>query len=106
MSEPRITLLTKPGCHLCDEARVVIERVCASVNSPLANRAWSARIANDSPSAPWLAATFSMSSNRACWRATGMTGSTIRPGRRRKPEPCQHRPVLSATGTQGTLSSL
>jgi hypothetical protein len=25
--EPRITLLSKPGCHLCDEARVVIERV-------------------------------------------------------------------------------
>lgn len=24
---PRITLLTKPGCHLCDPARVVIERV-------------------------------------------------------------------------------
>ncbi len=24
---PRITLISKPGCHLCDEARVVIERV-------------------------------------------------------------------------------
>ena len=24
---PRITLLGKPGCHLCDDARVVIERV-------------------------------------------------------------------------------
>ncbi|MQA84878.1 MAG: glutaredoxin family protein [Streptosporangiales bacterium] len=23
----RITLLSKPGCHLCDEARAVIERV-------------------------------------------------------------------------------
>lgn len=23
----RITLLAKPGCHLCDEARAVIERV-------------------------------------------------------------------------------
>lgn len=30
MSEPvRITLLGKPGCHLCDDARVVIERVAA-----------------------------------------------------------------------------
>jgi len=27
--EPRITLLSKPGCHLCDEARAVIERVAA-----------------------------------------------------------------------------
>jgi hypothetical protein len=24
---PRITLLTRPGCHLCDEARAVIVRV-------------------------------------------------------------------------------
>lgn len=29
--EPRITLLAKPGCHLCDEARTVIERVAADV---------------------------------------------------------------------------
>ncbi|TWE06905.1 glutaredoxin family protein [Rudaeicoccus suwonensis] len=26
---PRITLIGKPGCHLCDDARVVIERVAA-----------------------------------------------------------------------------
>lgn len=25
----RITLYSRPGCHLCDEARTVIERVCA-----------------------------------------------------------------------------
>ena len=25
----RITLYGRPGCHLCDEARAVIERVCA-----------------------------------------------------------------------------
>lgn len=24
---PRITLISRPGCHLCDEARGVIERV-------------------------------------------------------------------------------
>jgi len=27
MLEPRITLIGKPGCHLCDEARDVISRV-------------------------------------------------------------------------------
>lgn len=27
----RITLLSRPGCHLCDEARAVIERVCADL---------------------------------------------------------------------------
>ena len=27
----RITLYSRPGCHLCDDARVVIERVCADL---------------------------------------------------------------------------
>jgi Glutaredoxin-like domain (DUF836) len=27
----RITLLGRPGCHLCDDARAVIERVAADV---------------------------------------------------------------------------
>jgi glutaredoxin len=26
---PRITLYSRPGCHLCDQARAVIEEVCA-----------------------------------------------------------------------------
>ncbi|KQO82328.1 MULTISPECIES: glutaredoxin family protein [unclassified Frigoribacterium] len=29
MTAPRITLLTKPGCHLCDEARGVLDGVLA-----------------------------------------------------------------------------
>lgn len=27
----RVTLYTRPGCHLCDEARAVIETVCAEL---------------------------------------------------------------------------
>jgi hypothetical protein len=27
----RVQLVGKPGCHLCDQARVVIERVCADL---------------------------------------------------------------------------
>ena len=27
----RVTLYGKPGCHLCDDARVVVARVCAEV---------------------------------------------------------------------------
>lgn len=27
----RITLYGRPGCHLCDEARLVIEAVCAQL---------------------------------------------------------------------------
>jgi len=29
----RITLYSRPGCHLCDEARVVIERVCLALGT-------------------------------------------------------------------------
>ena len=29
MAEPRITLLTKPGCHLCDDARTALAEVLA-----------------------------------------------------------------------------
>ena len=29
----RVTLYAKPGCHLCDEAREVIARVCADVGT-------------------------------------------------------------------------
>lgn len=28
MSAPRVTLYTRPGCHLCDDARAVVARVC------------------------------------------------------------------------------
>ncbi len=27
----RVTLYSKPGCHLCDDARAVIEAVCADL---------------------------------------------------------------------------
>ncbi|WP_394431757.1 glutaredoxin family protein [Streptomyces sp. SGAir0957] len=28
-----VTLIRKPGCHLCDDAQVVIEKVCAEVGA-------------------------------------------------------------------------
>ncbi|MBW1602637.1 glutaredoxin family protein [Streptomyces sp. JJ66] len=28
-----VTLIGKPGCHLCDDARAVIERVCAQTGA-------------------------------------------------------------------------
>jgi glutaredoxin len=28
---PRVTLIGKPGCHLCDDARAVVERVAAEL---------------------------------------------------------------------------
>ncbi len=31
MADPRITLLGRPGCHLCDDAREVISRVAADL---------------------------------------------------------------------------
>jgi hypothetical protein len=39
-----ITLLSRPGCHLCQEARVVIERVAAELGV-----AWSERDITQSP---------------------------------------------------------
>jgi len=41
---PRITLIGKPGCHLCDDARVVIERVAADLGV-----GWSERSVLDDP---------------------------------------------------------
>ena len=31
MITPRVTLYTRPGCHLCDDARLVIEAVCTEL---------------------------------------------------------------------------
>jgi glutaredoxin len=31
VTSARITLLSKPGCHLCDDARVVITKVAAEL---------------------------------------------------------------------------
>jgi glutaredoxin len=28
---PRVVLYSKPGCHLCEDARVVVEQVCAEL---------------------------------------------------------------------------
>ena len=28
---PRVLLYTKPGCHLCEDARVVVDAVCAEL---------------------------------------------------------------------------
>jgi glutaredoxin len=33
-----ITLLSRPGCHLCEEARAVIERVAADLHVPWSER--------------------------------------------------------------------
>lgn len=30
-TSPRVQLLGKPGCHLCDEARSVVAQVCAEL---------------------------------------------------------------------------
>jgi glutaredoxin len=29
--QPRVTLYSRPGCHLCEDALAVIERVCAEL---------------------------------------------------------------------------
>jgi glutaredoxin len=44
VSGHHITLLSRPGCHLCEEARTVIERVAADLGVP-----WSERDITQSP---------------------------------------------------------
>ena len=29
----RVTLYSRPGCHLCDDVRAVVERVCADLGT-------------------------------------------------------------------------
>ena len=31
MTDARVTFYSRPGCHLCDDARVVVEQVCAEL---------------------------------------------------------------------------
>jgi hypothetical protein len=31
LQPPRVTLYSRPGCHLCENARAVIEEVCAEL---------------------------------------------------------------------------
>ncbi len=38
MATPRITLLARPGCHLCDDAREVIRRVADDLGVPWEER--------------------------------------------------------------------
>jgi glutaredoxin len=36
MSDPRVTLYSRSGCHLCDDARVVVEQVCTELGESYA----------------------------------------------------------------------
>lgn len=35
-ASPRVTLYTRPGCHLCDDARAVIIEICAELGEEYA----------------------------------------------------------------------
>jgi glutaredoxin len=35
-SAPRVTLYSRPGCYLCDDARAVVEQVCAELGESYA----------------------------------------------------------------------
>jgi len=38
MASPRVQLIGKPGCHLCDDARAVVERVTAELGEAFEER--------------------------------------------------------------------
>jgi glutaredoxin len=35
-ADARVTFYTRPGCHLCDEARVVVAKVCEELGESFA----------------------------------------------------------------------
>ena len=37
-TEPRVVVLTRPGCHLCDRAVAVVAEVCAEVGADWTTR--------------------------------------------------------------------
>ena len=38
VDDSRVVLIGKPGCHLCDDARVVIDQVCGDLGIPWAEK--------------------------------------------------------------------
>ncbi len=38
MADPRVLVLVRPGCHLCEDAKAVIAGVCAEESVPWAER--------------------------------------------------------------------
>ena len=71
MGEPRLTLLTRPGCHLCDVAKEAMERVALA-----SGEAWhEVDISTD----PELDAEYGDRTPSSCW----MAGSTGTGGSRR-----------------------
>src|SRR5450756_497634 len=38
MPAPRVTLLGRPGCHLCDDARAIVEKVADDLGVPWEER--------------------------------------------------------------------
>jgi hypothetical protein len=38
VSEPRVTLIGKPDCHLCEDARAVVATVCAETGEEFVER--------------------------------------------------------------------
>lgn len=49
MSSPRVILVGREGCHLCEEARAVIARVCAETGEEFAE--WDLDERDDLPAA-------------------------------------------------------
>lgn len=66
--QERVVLISKPGCHLCDEARIVVEQVCGEAgvawreDSLLDNPHWAARYA------AWIPVVLVDGKEHATWR--------------------------------------
>ena len=72
--DPRVTLIGKPGCHLCDEAREVVARVTAELGEDYEEL--------QHPGRPRAAARGTGSRSRSRWSTASSTtsGGCRRPG--------------------------
>lgn len=87
---PRVTLYSRPGCHLCDEARAVIAAVCAELGEEFVevdvdgDEALAARYGHEVP------VTLVDGAQHDYWRvdparlSAALTGTTGRTRRRRR----------------------
>lgn len=68
--EHRITLLSKPGCHLCDVARSVIEQVAAELDVEWSERDITASAADSTAYWDKIPVTLVDGAEHAYWRVS------------------------------------
>lgn len=48
-AQPRVVVIGRPGCHLCDEAEAVVDEVCRAAGLGGRDNGWAVRSIDDDP---------------------------------------------------------